>query len=245
MTTNFNLRQLEQARLLLSHANQILILTGAGMSAESGVPTFRGEGGYWRNKHFSDLANPEAFAADPKLVWEWYCERRQTVANCEPNAAHYALAAWAKSRPGVRLVTQNVDGLHERAGHPDVIRLHGSLWKNRCTKCNLERDESTLHYETLPLSPCCNVLERPAIVWFGEDLVRDHVAFMMREAVLSDVVLIVGTSGVVQPAATAPRLALQAGKKVIIIDPSQTQLPFTMQCRTTAVDVIPSLLSLT
>ena len=116
-------------RAAMKNSRCVLVITGAGISAESGVPTFRGAGGYWRNRHFTELAKPEAFAADPKLVWEWYCERRRTVAACEPNAAHHVLARWAKSRVGVTLVTQNVDGLHERAGHPDVIRLHGSLWR--------------------------------------------------------------------------------------------------------------------
>jgi len=124
---------LDAIKMMFASEVPALVITGAGISAESGVPTFRGDGEHWWNKHFSELASPQAFADDPSEIWEWYCYRRKIIAACKPNAAHRALATWAATRPDTMLITQNVDGLHERACHPDVIRLHGSIWKNQCT----------------------------------------------------------------------------------------------------------------
>lgn len=234
---------IEDAKSSLHRASNVLVMTGAGISAESGVPTFRGEGGYWRNHHYSDLANPEAFAKDPGLVWEWYCERRQKVASCTPNAAHRALAEWSKTRGGVTLVTQNVDGLHERAEHPDVVRLHGSLWKNRCTACGVERDETAQSYTTLPRSECCDALERPAIVWFDENISREAVQRSLQAVRSAQVVLVIGTSGVVWPAVGFIRDARERGAMVIDVNPDGSTVASHIAIAQRAGDVIPLLLS--
>lgn len=230
------------ARDAIKNSARVLVITGAGISAESGVPTFRGAGGYWRNRHFSELAKPEAFAADPMLVWEWYCERRRTVAACEPNAAHSALAKWARSREGVTLVTQNVDGLHERAGHPDVVRLHGSLWMNRCTACGAEREERTLSYDALPTSPCCWALERPAIVWFGEAIPRDALMRSVEATESAESVLVIGTSGVVMPAAAFIAAASEQAT-VIEVNPESSSISAHINVRAPAAIAVPDILS--
>lgn len=234
--------EIAQAGRILQIASKVLVLTGAGISAESGVPTFRGPGGYWRNRHFSELANPQAFARDPALVWEWYCERRRTVVGCEPNAAHHALARFASSRTGVTLVTQNVDGLHERAGHPDAIRLHGSLWKNRCTECGVERDADDLRYPQLPRSPCCDAVERPAIVWFGEEIPLEPIRRSVHAVVCAQAVLVIGTTGSVYPAAGFVKDAKQRGAVIIDVNPDASAFPHDIAIRLPAGQSVPSIL---
>lgn len=230
------------ARRALKDVKRVLVLTGAGISVESGVPTFRGAGERWRDKHFSELANQEAFKADPREIWDWYLYRRSVVAACEPNHAHRALAEWAKRRKGVTLVTQNVDGLHERAGHPDVIRLHGSLWKNRCTSCGQEREENSLSYDELPHSPCCRALERPGIVWFGETLPTMSVRAALVAARSVAVLIVVGTSGAVYPAASYVALAHGSGAVVIDVNPEDNDVPSDIAIRQTAATAVPLLL---
>ncbi|MFH1973603.1 MAG: NAD-dependent deacylase [Patescibacteria group bacterium] len=231
------------ARVVMKDAKRVLVITGAGISAESGVPTFRGPDGYWRNRHYTDLANPTAFAEDPELVWEWYCERRKTVAACKPNDAHTALAEWTRKREGVTLVTQNVDGLHERAGHPDVTALHGSLWRNRCTACGVEREENALDYEELPTSPCCGELERPAIVWFDESIPRDLVVRSVEAVQMADTVLVVGTSGVVMPAAAFVAGARKNGATVIEVNPHISSIPAHIKVCAPATLFLPVILT--
>jgi len=166
--------RVEEIRGRLRDAARVTVLTGAGVSAGSGVPTFRGAGGLWRNRQAQQLATPEAFAENPTLVWEWYDWRRQIISACAPNAAHEVIARWSQ-RPGFTLVTQNVDGLHERAGTRQVVRYHGSIWRLRCAaECNREDAE----WEDLgvpidplpPRCPRCGGLARPAVVWFGEPI---------------------------------------------------------------------------
>lgn len=237
---------ISEARTVLASAECILILTGAGISAESGVPTFRGEGGYWRNKSFQELANPKAFAEDPRLVWDWYLMRRRTVAKCRPNAAHLALAQWADSARWTRdihLYTQNVDGLHEAADHPGVERLHGSLWHNRCTKCGLEREEKSLAYERLPVSPCCGALERPAIVWFGEGLPRGPFGQALLHSRRADAVLVVGTSGVVMPAAGLIEMARAKNAILIDVNVDEDAVEAHLCLRGQAACILPRILS--
>lgn len=233
-----------KVRTRLQAAQHVFVVTGAGMSAESGVPTFRGVGERWRDKHFTELASPAAFQADPREIWDWYLYRRQVVASCEPNIAHRRLAEWAQQREGVSLATQNVDGLHELAGHPDVLRLHGSLWHNRCTACGLEREERSLAYPELPLSPCCQALERPAIVWFGEMLpgipmVRAQLA--LRRA---DVLLVIGTSGEVSTVHHFVYDALMKYKAYVVdINPEDGLITSNIDLRDTAGRIIPALLA--
>jgi NAD-dependent deacetylase len=188
----------------ISSAARVTVMTGAGVSAASGVPTFRGPDGLWRRHRPEELATPEAFARDPALVWEWYAWRRETVGACRPNAAHEVLARWSQ-RAGVTLITQNVDDLHIRAGTRDPVRLHGSLWELKCFNGCARgtrpwRDERMPLPELPPPCPYCGGHARPAVVWFGESLDSADVnrAF---DASACDVFLTVGTSAVVYPAA--------------------------------------------
>lgn len=174
----------------------IVAFTGAGISAESGIPTFRDAGGLWRNFRAEDLATPEAFARDPKLVWEWYEWRRGLVRAAEPNAAHRALA---RLRNAV-VVTQNVDGLHARAGSREVVELHGNLFRARCTAEGTIRNALGA-FDAIPPRCECGALLRPDVVWFGEMLPDQAVARAMLVMRSADLVLVIGTSGVVYPAA--------------------------------------------
>jgi len=188
----------------ISAAGRLTVITGAGVSAASGVPTFRGLGGLWRSFQPSELATPASFARDPVLVWEWYSWRREMVAGCRPNAAHDVLARWSH-RNGVRLITQNVDDLHSRAGAHDVVRLHGSLWELKCFSGCAKgsrpwRDERVPLPRLPPACPHCGGHARPAVVWFGEPLGRGDLERAV-EATQCDVFLSIGTSAVVQPAA--------------------------------------------
>jgi NAD-dependent deacetylase len=186
-------------------ARRLTVLTGAGVSAASGVPTFRGPGGLWRQYRAADLATPEAFARDPHLVWEWYAWRREKIAACRPNRAHEVIARWTMRNPHCRLVTQNVDDLHVRAGTKRLVRLHGSIWELSCwNRCSASpkswRDERVPLPAPLPACPHCGGLARPAVVWFGESLEPNDVEAAL-EATACDVYMTVGTSAVVYPAA--------------------------------------------
>jgi NAD-dependent deacetylase len=189
----------------IQSASRISVITGAGVSAASGVPTFRGEEGLWKNFSPQELATPEAFRKDPKLVWEWYDWRRALISKCNPNAAHMVLASWSKRYPGFTLITQNVDGLHEKAGAQDVIRFHGSLWyvycQDRCESSPREwfYDEVPLP-SVPPLCPHCGGLIRPAVVWFGEGI-DGEVMNRSMAALDCDIFLTVGTSALIYPAA--------------------------------------------
>ena len=197
-------------------ARRVTVMTGAGVSAASGVATFRGPGGLWRTYRPEDLATPGAFERDPALVWEWYASRREKVASCEPNAAHAVLARWTHDeRKHVRIVTQNVDDLHIRAGTRDLIRLHGSLWELTCFNgCDAGtrpwRDERVPLPEALPRCPHCGGCARPAVVWFGESLDPADVD-RAADATACDVFLTVGTSAIVYPAAGFARHAQTRG----------------------------------
>lgn len=189
----------------LRRAKRITILTGAGVSAASGVPTFRGDGGLWRQYRASELATPQAFARDPALVWEWYAWRRQTIAACRPNRAHEVIASWTTRNPHCHLLTQNVDDLHVRAGSERLVRLHGSIWELTCWNgCpgvpRRWRDERVPLPEPLPRCVHCGGLARPGVVWFGESLDPRDVAAALA-ATACDVYLTVGTSALVHPAA--------------------------------------------
>jgi NAD-dependent deacetylase len=188
----------------LASASRVTVLTGAGVSAASGVPTFRGEQGLWRQYRPEDLATREAFYENPALVWEWYAWRRELIRRCEPNAAHEVLARWS-SRTGFTLITQNVDDLHHRAGSERVVRLHGSIWElscfDRCAPGSVPwRDERVPLPVVPPACPHCGGHARPGVVWFGEYLDPAVVA-AATTATTCDVFLTIGTSSVVYPAA--------------------------------------------
>ena len=199
-------------------------MTGAGISAASGVPTFRGPGGLWRSFRPEELATAEAFERDPRLVWEWYDWRRGLIAKCEPNAAHEALARWSQ-RPGFTLITQNVDGLHERAQSENVIRFHGSIWRLKCwDECGRpEWDDRTVPIDPLPARcPDCGGLARPAVVWFGESI-DPRVLHACDAAVECYVFLSIGTSSVVYPAAGLVHAARRRGAFTVEINPQATE----------------------
>jgi NAD-dependent deacetylase len=175
---------------------RVVVFTGAGVSAESGIPTFRGAGGLWRDFRAEDLATPDAFARDPLLVWQWYEWRRTLIRDAQPNAAHGAVARL----PDAVVVTQNVDGLHTRGGAGDVIELHGSIVRVRCVRCGRER-EAPDAFESLPPRCECGAMLRPGVVWFGEMLPPYALERAAEEIRNADLLLVIGTSGVVQPAA--------------------------------------------
>jgi NAD-dependent deacetylase len=231
----------------LRGARRMTVLTGAGVSAASGVPTFRGSDGLWRQFRAIDLATPGAFARDPRLVWDWYAWRRETIAACEPNAAHAVLAEWTRRYDGWRIVTQNVDDLHQRAGSRGVIRLHGSLWElscwNECTAAPATwRDERVPLPEQPPRCPSCGGLARPAVVWFGEALPSGAIAQAI-DAAACDVFLTVGTSSVVYPAAGLVDAARAHGAFVVEINPDATPASemVDVSIRAGAEDVLPAI----
>jgi NAD-dependent deacetylase len=189
----------------IQSASKITVLTGAGVSAASGVPTFRGEEGLWKSYSPQELATPEAFRRDPKLVWEWYDWRRSLISKCRPNPAHHIIALWSIRYPGFTLITQNVDGLHEKAGTRNVIRFHGSIWEVFCWKdCDLSPPRWT--YDAVPVPsippPCpyCGGIIRPGVVWFGEGI-DTEVLDKSAKALTCDLFITVGTSAQVYPAA--------------------------------------------
>jgi NAD-dependent deacetylase len=247
------------ARALLERAERIVVLTGAGVSAESGVPTFRGPGGIWKSHRAEGLATPEAFARDPRLVWEWYAWRRGVVGGCKPNPAHRALARLALRHPSALLVTQNVDGLHHRAADMAAagsdatpaypLELHGAIHRDRCCACARRTPAraavDTTSEERLPRCERCGGMLRPDVVWFGEALDADLLAAAFDAAARADVCLVVGTSAVVYPAAAIPEGTLARGGAVIEVNPDTTPLTerATVSLRASAASVLPDLLA--
>ena len=200
----------------LGGAERLVVLTGAGVSRESGVPTFRGEDGLWRQYRAEELATWEAFERDPKLVWQWYDYRREIVAEVEPNPAHEAIARLEGAYDDFVLVTQNTDGLHERAGSRNPIELHGNIWRARCVKEQRVFDLlDTPLAEIPPMCERCGALLRPDVVWFGEPLPAKAYDASYEAASECDAMLVVGTSAVVRPAASLPLVAKHGGGVVV------------------------------
>lgn len=211
----------------LHTAQRVVALTGAGVSTESGIPTFRDpQSGLWANYDPTQLATVGAFERDPKLVWEWYEWRRAMLRDTQPNAGHYALAAMAKLFPAFVVVTQNIDGLHQLAGSPDVIELHGNLQRNKCSRENVIVDRAAARPTENGLLACprCGAYLRPDVVWFGETLPRDALARAFAEATRCDAFFAIGTSGIVEPAASLPHYAKRAGAFIVEINPEETPL---------------------
>jgi NAD-dependent deacetylase len=209
----------------LAQAKRVSALTGAGISAESGVPTFRGPDGLWKQYRPEQLATPEAFARDPQLVWEWYDWRRRKVASCQPNAGHQALARLEQRLEDFALITQNVDGLHRAAGSRKLYELHGDIWRLRCTGCRSSgEDRRAPLLQIPPRCDDCGGLLRPDVVWFGESLPADQLGGAVAAAARSEVMLVVGTSSLVYPAASLPLVAKRAGALVVEINPENTPL---------------------
>jgi len=228
----------EDARSWLGNAQSIAVLTGAGVSAESGIPTFRGAGGLWRNFRAEDLATPEAFAENPDLVREWYQWRRAAVRKAAPNPAHYALAKLERCKRGFLLITQNVDDLHERAGSRNVAKLHGAIMIDRCIQCQREREAGDQ-------DNCeCGGRLRPGVVWFGEALPEREFLRAAAAVEKCDVLLVVGTSAVVYPAAGLIPSATFHRAKVIEVNLEETPFSANVDCslRGLAGEILPDLL---
>jgi NAD-dependent deacetylase len=236
---------LESIRDWLASARSVVALTGAGISAESGIPTFRGDGGFWRNFRADDLATPEAFARNPQLVWEWYDWRRSVIARAQPNAGHRALAELEQRVPEFTLITQNVDGLHDRAGSRRILKLHGDIWNLRCTGCGGEREDHRAPLPGLPPLCSCGAIERPGVVWFGEHLPDDVWSSALEAAKAADVFLVIGTSAVVHPAANLIGWAKWGLAKVIEINLEETPATAVahVSLRRPAAEILPELVA--
>ena len=229
---------------------RVTVLSGAGISAESGIPTFRdSENGLWARFDPQELASPDGWRSNPGLVWGWYMWRHYLVANIQPNDGHRAIAAWQDDAQ-VSVITQNVDDLHERAGSAPVHHLHGSLFEFRCARCNMpytqqlpETSGESLEVEP-PVCPDCGGLIRPDIVWFGEALPDEPWRRAVEATKDADVMVVVGTSAIVYPAAGLPDLALSCGVPVIEVNPESTPLTSaaTISLRETAGHALPGLL---
>lgn len=228
----------------LATAQSIAVLTGAGISADSGVPTFRGAEGLWRNFRAEDLATPEAFERDPRLVWEWYNWRRELIATKKPNPAHTAIADLEQRCPQFWLITQNVDGLHRMAGSQRLSEIHGNIWMVRCTACGQVTENRDVPIQILPICQDCRNLLRPHIVWFGESLAEEDLQRSYTALQACDLCLVIGTSGVVYPAAGFASIAKEAGAFVAEINldrtPQSDFIDLSLQGR--AKDIVPLLL---
>jgi len=234
----------ETVREWLANAASVAALTGAGISAESGIPTFRGPGGLWRTYRAEDLATPQAFARDPHLSWEWYNRRRGIIATAEPNAGHVALAEVERRLPSFTLLTQNVDGLHDRAGSRRILKVHGDIWTLRCTACAREWRDARPSLPELPPKCECGGLARPGVVWFGEGLPEDVWSAAVDAVRAAQVLLVIGTSALVYPAAGLVQLAQSAGAKVVEINVAETPVSamVDLSWRASATTALPQLI---
>ena len=229
----------------LRKARRVAVLTGSGISAESGVPTFRdAQTGFWAKFRPEDLATPEAFQRNPKLVWDWYAWRRELVSQAQPNVAHLALVELERRLPQFSLITQNVDGLHQRAGSRNVIELHGNITRTKCFEEDVPVEKWTASGETPPRCPRCGGHLRPDVVWFGETLPPAALERALAASRSCDLFFSIGTSTLVHPAASLPFEALQRGAIVVEINPDPT--PLTARAHHTlrgaAGEVLPALL---
>ena len=226
----------------LVKSQKIVFVTGAGISQESGIPTFRGKDGLWRKYDPMKLATIDAFYEDPKLVWEWYEERRQNILNAKPNAGHVTIAELEKYRE-VSVLTQNIDGLHQRAGSKNVYELHGSIITIKCTVCDF-KDKITNSFSTLPPMCKCGNMLRPDVVWFGEALPQDTWESAIEEASTCDAMIIVGTSLAVSPANLLPVYAKQNGATMIEVNIEKTQMSsqMDMSLQEPAAKALPEIL---
>ena len=228
----------------LRSAEKIVFVTGAGISQESGIPTFRGKDGIWRKHDPMKLATIDAFYEDPKLVWEWYEDRRKNILAAQPNPGHKAIAELEKFAKVV-VLTQNVDGLHQRAGSTSVLELHGSIIRIKCTVCNF-KDEITSSFENLPPICKCGEMLRPDVVWFGEGLPQDVWGEAISHANSCDAMIITGTSLVVSPANTLPMYARQNNSILIEVNPEPTAMTSEMDLslQKTSAKALPELVSI-
>jgi len=228
----------------LKDSRKIVFVTGAGISQESGIPTFRGKDGYWRRYDPMKLASIDAFYDDPKLVWEWYEDRRKNILSVKPNEGHFAISQMEEFKDVV-ILTQNIDGLHQRSGSTNVLELHGSIIRIKCTVCDFI-DNITENFESLPPKCKCGSMLRPDVVWFGEPLPQNIWQSAIKEASVCDVMVIVGTSLVVSPANTLHVYAKQNGAILIEVNPEKTVMSNDMDLsiQATSAEVLPKILSI-
>ena len=208
---------------------RIIFFTGAGLSAESGIPTYRGKGGMWTEYNYEDYACQRAFDADPEKVWDFHDKRRAAVGKCEPNDGHRIIAEVQRERPGTAVITQNIDGLHQRSGASDVIELHCSLWRVRCAREHVVRDDTSV-----PMSPrkcSCGAYWRPDSGWFEDSLDHDNLRRAHDLLERCDLLVSIGTSGVVYPAADLPRIAMRSGATSVEINLDETPVSALYQHR--------------
>lgn len=212
-------KEIARAYELIRDSEAVTVLTGAGISSESGIPTYRGQEGLWRNYSPQELATAEAFSRDPKLVWEWYDSRRAVMKDAKPNPGHFAVTTLERKKKDFTLITQNIDGLHLVAGTRNVIELHGSLWEIRCVKCDrVEKNYQVPLPELPPKCARCDEPMRPNTVWFEEIIPMERIDRSLFAIERSDLVLIIGTSGVVEPAASMGLIAKKSEKAVVEIN---------------------------
>lgn len=215
---------IEKVAKLVSRAKMLVFLTGAGVSRESGIPTFReAQTGMWANYDPERLATPQGFLADPPLVWRWYDSRRAILNDVQPNPGHYAIAELERQVPKVLVVTQNIDGLHAKAGSTDVVELHGNITRFHCFAGGHAAGEVALGLQEPPRCHCGSML-RPGVVWFGEALPPAELHRATREVQNADVVFVVGTSGLVYPAASIPYIAKDSGATLVEVNPEDTPI---------------------
>jgi NAD-dependent deacetylase len=210
------------SRIRFADFERIVFFTGAGMSAESGIPTYRGKGGIWAEYDYEDYACQRAFDRDPEKVWDFHDKRRAAVGRCLPNPGHHIVAEVQRKKPGTVVVTQNIDGMHQRAGAAGVVELHGSLWRVRCDAENIVRDDTSV-----PMSPrtcSCGRYWRPDIVWFEDQLDQRVIDRAGSALEACDLLVSIGTSAVVYPAADLPRIAAQRGATTVEINLEDTPL---------------------
>jgi NAD-dependent deacetylase len=220
---------------------RIVFFTGAGLSSESGIPTYRGAGGIWKEYNYEDYACQRAFDRDPEKVWDFHDKRRAAVAACDPNAGHALIAQIQRDKPATAIITQNIDGLHARAGGRDIMELHGSLWRVRCDRDHIVRDDTTV-----PMSPrkhTCGGYWRPDIVWFEDSLDHRVLQRAIDALAQADLIISIGTSGVVYPAADLPRIAVEAGAVAVEINLEDTPVShlYEHRLRGKASEILPTL----
>lgn len=239
-------RSITDAARWLQTAERIAVLTGAGISAESGVPTFRGADSVWRGQTPESLATPQAFAQDPQSVWEWYDWRRGRIAAVEPNPGHYALVALEQRCRDFTLITQNVDGLHARAGSRDIAYLHGDIWTLRCLACQQSVRDLSPHLDSLPPRCPCGGMQRPGVVWFGESLPAGAWQRAEEAARRAEIFLVIGTSAVVVPAADLISLARRNGAKVVEVNAGETRITASvdLSLRGLSGEILPTLVAM-
>jgi NAD-dependent deacetylase len=233
--------QIQRIKEKLSEADSVTVLTGSGISADSGIPTFRGNDGLWKSHRAEELATPEAFSRDPRLVWEWYDWRRGIIATKVPNAGHFMVAELEKEFTRFHLITQNVDGLHEKGGSTNPIELHGNIWKVRCCQCHLVSFNFDVPIHILPTCNECGGLLRPHIIWFGEQLDDTDMEKSYAAVQHADLMFVIGTSGVVHPAASLAGIAKRNGAFLVEINLQETPISHEMDITLfgKAKDILP------